>query len=178
MFMNKSAISLVAAAMLAITMQAEANTYSVLFDGANFDVTAMITADNSYNVTSISGSVVDSSPIPISDTINGLATTPASGSSGGWNWNNLFTDTAPYIDNSGILFSAGAWTYNLYWTSGSTYYLSTYNPDGTRYNPGDLGSLTVTAVPLPPALVLFGSAVAGLLSLRKRRKGAVAAVSA
>lgn len=174
MFMNKSAISLVAAAMLAITMQAEANTYHVLFDGVAFDVDAMITNDNSYSITAMTGSVTGVNGAGI----NGLATTPASGSSGGWNWNNLFTDTAPYIDNSGILFSAGAWTYNLYWTSGSTYYLSTYNPDGTRYNPGDLGSLTVTAVPLPPALVLFGSAVAGLLSLRKRRKGAVAAVTA
>ena len=81
-----------------------------------------------------------------------------------------FRPLSPYVSNGGILFTAGAWIYNLYSVDGPSYFLSTFNPDGSHYNPGDPGSLTVAQTPLPGALWLFGSALAGFWGLIVRRR--------
>jgi len=135
----------------------------VSFDGSVFDVFAQITTDGSNNVTFISGNVTG----PNGDSINGLvplATQPL------WIYDNKFTSSSPYVSNGGILFQAGAWLYNLYSDVGPKWFLSTFNPDGTNYNPGDRGTLAVAQTPLPGALWLFGSALAGLWGFARRRR--------
>ena len=59
---------------------------------------------------------------------------------------------------------------NLY-SVGSQFYLSVDNPTGL-WNPGDLGTLQVSATPVPAALPLFATALglAGLLFWRSKRK--------
>ncbi len=82
----------------------------------------------------------------------------------------------PYVSNPGILFSAGAWIYNLYSVGtglSTVYYLSTYNPTGVSYNPGDLGKLSVSQTPLPGSLPLFLTALGGIwFVLRRKNKNA------
>jgi hypothetical protein len=55
------------------------------------------------------------------------------------------------------------WIYNLYSVGTgplTVYYLSTFNPDGINYNPGDLGKLTVAQTPIPATFILLGSVLA------------------
>jgi hypothetical protein len=174
---------------------ASANTYDVIFDGANFDVNALITTQSTldslggYNITNIQGSVTALNAGVSGGTITGLApsplpsgTPPAQGTyydSGGLGWyydDVLFTNGNPAFDNNGPLFSfqtnAGTVLANLY-SVGSQFYLSVDNPTGL-WNPGDLGTLQVSATPVPAALPLFATAlgVVGLLFWRSKRKAA------
>ena len=107
------------------TLPAEANTYDVIFDGANFDVNAVITTQSTldssvggYDITNIQGSVTALNGGVTGGTITGLApnplpsgTPPAQGTyydSGGLGWNYddvLFTNGNPAFDNNGPLFS-------------------------------------------------------------------------
>jgi hypothetical protein len=158
---------MLSAAMLVIAISlsvpAKAATYSASFNGAVFDVFAQITTDGLDNVTAITGTVAGVN----GGSIGGLA--PLGNPS--WIYDNKFTALSPHVSNGGILFSAGAFLYNLY-SSGPNYYLSTFNPDGSNYNPGDLGTLAVAQTPLPGALWLFGSALAafwGFVARRRRR---------
>jgi hypothetical protein len=93
-----------------------------------------------------------------------------------WIYDNKFFASAPYVDNGGILFNAGSFAYNLY-SSGSSYYLSTFNPDNSYFNPGDLGTLQVAAVPEPStwAMMILGFAGIGYLAYRRRQGAALAA---
>lgn len=155
--------------VLCATLPAKASTYDVTFTGKVFDVVADINVA-SNNVLSMTGTVVG----PNGSSITGLVplgTQPA------WTYDNQFNGAGnPYVSNPGILFSAGAWIYNLYSVGtglSTVYYLSTYNPNGVSYNPGDLGKLTVSQTPLPAALPMFLTALGGLwFVLRRRNKNA------
>jgi hypothetical protein len=153
----------------ATSLPAKASTYDVTFTGSVFDVFANINVDSGNNVTSMSGTVVGVNGAPISMSLVPLNTQPA------WIYDNKFNAAGnPYFSNPGILFTAGTWIYNLYSaTIGSSvvYYLSTYNPDGVNYNPGDLGTLRVSQTPIPAPFLLLGSVLAaGGLILRRRRQ--------
>jgi len=149
---------------------ADASVYSFFFDGATFDVSATVTTDAGNNVLSINGAVIG----PGGTSISGLE---AVGSNASWNYDNLFDGTAtPAVTNGGILFDAGSFAYNLY-SSGTSIYLSTFNPDGPNspiYNPGDLGTLTVAAVPEAStwAMMLLGFAGVGFVAYRRKAKPA------
>jgi hypothetical protein len=152
----------------ATSLPAKASTYDVTFTGSVFDVFANINV-NSGNVTSMSGMVVGVNGAPISLNLVPLNTQPA------WIYDNKFNATGnPFFSNPGILFTAGSWIYNLYSaTVGSSvvYYLSTFNPDGINYNPGDLGTLSVSQTPIPAPILLLGSVLAaGGLILRRRKQ--------
>jgi hypothetical protein len=175
------------------TLPAQANTYGVAFDGANFDLNAVITTLSTpdslggYDITNIQGSVTALNAGVTGGTITGLApnplpsgTPPAQGtyydSNGlGWNYDDvLFTNGQPVFDNNGPLFSfqtSGGIDIlaNLY-SVGSQFYLSVDNPTGL-WNPGDPGTLQVSATPVPAALPLFatGLGAAGLLFWRRKR---------
>jgi hypothetical protein len=106
--------------------RANASTYDVHFVGSFFDVFVELQVDNLNNVTGISGTVSGAfagSP----DAVTGLV--PLN-STPNWIYDNKFFASAPYVDNGGILFNAGSFAYNLY-SSGSSYYLSTFNPDNS-----------------------------------------------
>jgi hypothetical protein len=171
--LRKGLLGLAAAAALVVSAlapePAEATTFVVSFDGAVFDVSATLQTDALNNVTSITGTVTGP---------NGAAITGLEGPGNpNWIYDNQFNGAGnPYVSNGGILFLTGAIEYNLYSVAGNPfiYYLSTFNPDGSLYNPGDPGSLLVftaaVATPLPPAIVLFGTALAGLGILGRRRR--------
>ncbi len=155
----------------ATSLPAKASTYDVTFTGKIFDVFADITVGTGNIVSSMTGSVVGINGASFSGPPVALGTQPA------WIYDNQFNAAGnPYVSNPGILFSAGAWIYNLYsvGTGPSTvYYLSTFNPNGGSYNPGDLGKLTVSQTPIPAALPMFITALGGLwFVVRRRNKNA------
>jgi len=81
-----------------------------------------------------------------------------------------------HVSYSGILFETAAFVCNLYSTGPTTYFLSTFNQGS--FNPGDPGSLAVAETPLPPALLLFGSALVGLGRRNRQQRKVVAATAA
>jgi hypothetical protein len=153
----------VMAIAVSLSVPAKAATYNATFDGSVFDVFAQITTDGLNNVTAITGTVTGPNGASISGLVPLVPTNPS------WIYDNQFSALSPYVSNPGILFTAGAWIYNLY-SSGPGYFLSTFNPDGSNYNPGDPGSLRVAQTPLPGALWLFGSALAGFWGFIARRR--------
>jgi hypothetical protein len=184
--MRKFVASVALATVVAVggllgALPAKASTYDTHFVSSSFDVVADITIDGSNNITSITGTVTGPGLLPITP-ISGLE--PLGNSS--WNYDNLFSPLGnPYVSNGGFLFDAGAWAYNIYSVfSGEAYiyYLSTFNPDGTLYNPGDPGifASVVAETPLPAALPLFASGLGamGLFGWRRKRKIAAALAAA
>ncbi len=166
-------------------LPANASTYDVTFTGLNFDLSAVITTSNSldalggYDITAISGTVTG----PSSGAITGLLSNPNQPNEGtyyagsyGWNYDNvLFAGSVPF-DNNGILFSFGTDVLANLYSVGSSFYLSVDNPS-SFWNPGDLGTLSVSdppATPLPAALPLFatGLGLVGLLAWHRKRKAA------
>lgn len=89
--------------------------------------------------------------------------------------NVFFPGGAPYVDDNGLLFSAGGYAYNLYSDGPSTYYLSSKNPAGD-YTTGQAVAIgdpvRIDSVPEPStwALMLLGFAGLGLAGLRKARR--------
>jgi hypothetical protein len=157
--------------LIAVAPPAKASTYDVTFTGHVFDVVADITVGGvggSNNVTLMTGTVSG----PNGTSIVGLVPL---GTQSAWTYDNMFNGLGnPYVSNPGILFTAGAWIYNLYSVgtgSSVAYYLSTYNPNGIYYNPGDLGTLSVAQTPIPAPVFLLGSVLAaGCFFLRRRRQ--------
>jgi hypothetical protein len=168
--LRKVLFAALAATAISLSAPAKAATYSVSFDGAVFDVSALITVDGANNVTAISGNVVGVN----GGAISGLV--PLVPSNPDWFYDNQFFASGPsYVDLNGILFTAGAWIYNLYFDGG--YLLSTHNPDNSNYVWGDRGTLAVAETPLPGAIWLFGTALAGLASLLRRRRSSAQRLS-
>jgi hypothetical protein len=155
--------------------RASASTYDVHFVGSFFDVFVELQVDPLFNVTSISGTV--SGPfVGAPATVTGLDQLNTQPS---WTYDNQFSGTVPYVSNGGILFDAGGFAYNLYSVGAGpyAYYVSTFNPDTSYYNPGDLGTLSVTAVPEPStwAMMILGLACVGFVGYRRSRTLATAA---
>jgi len=158
---------------ISLSAPAKAATYSASFDGSFFDVFAQITTDGLDNVTLISGTVVGLN----GGAISGLE--PLGNPN--WIYDNKLAAISPFVSDGGLVFSAGGFLYNLY-SDSPGYLLSTTNPNGlvdpfangALFIPGDPGMLAVTQTPLPGALWLFGSALAGFwgLIVRRRRSSA------
>jgi hypothetical protein len=89
---------------------------------------------------------------------------------GSWIYDNvLFPHAAPFVDNPGLLFSAGGSAFNWY-SIGSQTYLSS-NAAAGAYNPGELvGSIALNA-PEPSTWVMMalGFAALGFAGYRGRR---------
>lgn len=93
----------------------------------------------------------------------------------GWvfQYNNVLYDPAPYLDNYGLLFTNGSDTSNLYYTSGSYYFL----PSGADLNAssgaGIAVTMTVAPVPEPASIVYSGTALvamAAMMAVEMRRR--------
>lgn len=169
-----------AIAAVAAPLSCEAKTVAFEFETATIDVTGnatlsdVVNAAGGYDVESISGSV---DWLGGSAAISGLVNNPSqpwADDNGTWIYDNVVFPAAPFLDNPGVLFAAGAYDYNVY-AVGSTYYLSTNNPVGV-YNPGEaiLRGNDPPAVPEPAtwAMMLVGFAGLGFGGYRATRKSA------
>jgi hypothetical protein len=175
MIRNFVAAAAVAAAMAPVSSKATMVSFD--FDTATFAVSGEATLSDSvnavggYDIETLSGVVSGPDGGPIAGLITN-PNQPYAYDQGAWIFDNVAWSASPYLDNSGLFFSAGSYDYNLY-TIGSTYFLSTNNPYGI-YNPGEvvLAGNDPPAVPEPYtwAMMLVGFAGLGFAGYRTSRK--------
>jgi hypothetical protein len=143
---------------------ASAATYSFDFSTTDsvFTVTGTLTTANTldavggYDLLSFSGTIAGPGGGAI--TLVDNPAQPLFYDNSNWVYDNvLFPNAAPHIDINGILFSAGAYEYNLYSAGPTTYYLSSNNLAGNF----DLGELVRFGPPLPTAGVPLNFAANG-----------------
>jgi PEP-CTERM motif len=153
---------------------AKASLYEITFTGGAFTLDAFADIDISNNVTSFTGTVTGPGLSPTT-VISGLEAPGSNPLFAGID-NKFDPAGAPFVSNGGIDFTAGAFAYNLYSTGSGpfAYFLSTENPDGTFYNPGDPGVISVAAVPEPSTWAMMILGFAGIGFMAYRRKGRAA----
>jgi len=147
-------------------------------DGGSFDIiNGVAITDASDVVISLTGNVVghgvDSG---LTGSINALIA-PGTPGFGSWAWDGKMFAVANYFtpnsDSSGILFTFdGSNVGNLYLANGSPQIYLSVNTDGSLYNPGDPGTLAITAVPEPStwAMMILGFFGVGFLAYRRRNQ--------
>jgi hypothetical protein len=173
--MRKTLIILTAAMSFA-TSPANATVYHFSFETTDgvFTVSGNATTANTldsaggYDVLALTGTVSDPGGASISLIANPAQ--PTAFNNGSWIYDNvLFPHAAPFVDNSGLLFSAGGSAFNWYSVGAQTYLSS--NVSAGAFNPGELvGSISLNT-PEPPtwAMMLLGFVGLGWLArLRKR----------
>ena len=127
-----------------------------------------------YDIISVAGNVNGNpiSLIPVAGTPNppGGVTAPP----GAFQFdNNIFgPPTNPVFTTWGVLLSYLGGQGNVWGNGPDSYEFLAW--DGSKYFSGATGDLTVTQTPLPPALLLFGSALFGLTVLGRRRRQSAA----
>lgn len=166
------------------TLPAEAATYDVTFTSGSLDLSAVITTADSldslsgYDISGISGNVTGLVSGTVSGGISGLIADPGQPMQGtytdpitglAWNYDNVLFPTSIPLDNNGILFSFGSGIVANLYSVGSEFYLSVSDPS-SLWDPGVLGTLEVTATPLPAALPLFACGLLAMVLLGWRRK--------
>jgi hypothetical protein len=145
--------------------------YSFTFSGGGFNGSGDIFVNSTTNVVqNLSGTINGATLQLIAANSSDLYTQPGTGLQ--WLYNDLFYKTGTPFDNYGLLFSFGsnvvANIYSIGSSIGPQLYLSVSNPIGD-YNPGVQINMTVSQTPLPPALLLFLSAMVGLWFLLRRK---------
>jgi hypothetical protein len=173
-----SAAFLAGAALASLASPTSANTYTLDFTDANSDIAHLIlTTTGSFGtVTSITGTF---DTLPVSEVVVFGAD------------QKIFA-TGPVVDYSGLGFTNGPGSFfNLYWTNpvrsfalgelgvcftGGCNTVSGFYPV-TSATLNGVSVLNSSATPLPAAVVLFGSVLAGggLLLRRRRSRSAIAA---
>jgi hypothetical protein len=165
-------------------LPARADVYTVLFTGTDFTVNATVTTDpTNVFATSITGQV-NSATIGTSAI---TALEPGSPSLLGPQGNdNALSATGQLVTNNGLAFDEGLFVYDLYSTGSGpfSYFLvaDNLNPDASNFDPGDLGSLTVTDQGLSPGptvpesstwlMMILGFCGIGYMTCRRKRKTA------
>lgn len=139
--------------------------YSFTFSGGGFSGSGKVAVDSTTEVVQgLSGTINGSALQLIAANSSDLYTQPGTGLQ--WLYNDLFYKSGTPFDNDGLLFSFNSAVGNIY-SIGSQLYLSVSNPIAD-YNPGVQISMAVSQTPLPPALLLFLTAIIGLLALLGR----------
>ncbi len=150
---------------LGLSGSASASTvdYSVTFSGPGFSGVGDIAVSSLTNV--VQTVTVNGINVPVIPPTSGLYTQAGSGLQ--WTYDDLFFKTGTPFDNAGLLLSFNNVVANVY-SIGTQLYLSLSNP--IDYNPGVPISLSVAQTPLPPALPMFLTALAGLWFLLGRKE--------
>ena len=169
-----AALGLVPAGANAAVYDFDFSTTDSLFS-ATGSITTADTPDavGGYDILSISGTLSGPGGGTIALEPNPAQPFPTYTASFGYD-NVYYHGAADLVDLTGILFTAGAYDYNLF-SYGGTYYLSTDNPAGV-YNPGEAITFSdpiqsATAAPEPStwAMMLIGLAGLGLAARRQAR---------
>ncbi len=158
---------------------AQAAVYDFTFEttsGSPFTITGQVFTANTvdllggYDITAISGYVSGVGGGSIIGLVpNTNPPNQATSADGQFYFDNVAYISAPYLDNNGILFTAGSYEYNVYSTGSNTYYLSSWNPNG-NYNPGQPGTLVAGVPELSTwALMLAGFAGLGFVGHRRTK---------
>ena len=93
--------------------------------------------------------------------------------SGAFTYDNTITPANdPTLDLNGLLFTQGADELNIYGNSPDNYGFYTYQNSGYAIQDASVpgSSFTITSVPEPVTLSLFGAGLAGAAALRRRKK--------
>lgn len=181
--------ALLGAALALSSTSAKANLINFDFattSGNGFDIVGTLNISNTldsvggYDITGISGTVFYLGGGITSTNISSLVNNPNQPNAynnGTYIYDNVGYAGNPHLDDNGVLFTAGKYSYNIYYNDG-VYYLSTDKPGGT-YNPGDPGNLfTTSGVPELSTwgMMLIGFATIGFAAYRRAKKATLAAV--
>jgi len=159
-------------------MPANAAVYQFTFDGSVYDAVGQFVTDASNNITSITGTVTVTPPGVDGGAITDLLTTPLpypSPSDPLWGWSFSNTTDGVIFDGDGILFAFGANNIgNIYNTDGVNYF-SADLPGGELRTIGDVGTLTISAVPEPStwAMMILGFVGVGFVAYRRKARAAL-----
>jgi hypothetical protein len=179
--MRKSLIIIIAA-MLFAASTANATIYHFSFETTDgvFTVSGnaataatanTLDSVGGYDVLALTGTV--SGPGGGSISLIANPAQPTAFNNGSWIYDNvLFPHAAPFVDNPGLLFSAGGSAFNWY-SVGTQTYLSS-NASAGAYNLGELvGSVSLnTPEPSTWAMMLLGFAGLGVAGYRVSRRAA------
>ena len=178
-FLSLKMMVAIMAASLFLLNTASAVTFTYNYSGGGYTVSALLNATllGSGEYQADSGTFIMTSPV---NGESGSGTLIAGGpgrttSPGGAFWyDNLLypASTTSFLDVYGLLFKIGNKEWNIWGNSGGPSSYSLWGWNGGSYTAvSDAG--TLSAVPLPPALLLFASGLLGLglLGRRKARAG-------
>jgi hypothetical protein len=164
-----SLVGALLAAVLSVTA-ADAAVYQFTFDGAVYDAAGQFATDDNNNIIAITGFVTTPSGID-GGSIGVLITEPnpyPGEVSTGWNFSNTFDGTT--FDGEGVLFTFGTANIGLIYTDEGLNFFSGDAPGGALFNPGDVGTLTISAVPEPAtwAMMILGFIGVGFMAYRRQ----------
>lgn len=151
------------------------NPYSVI---GSLTIANTLNVLNGFDILAITGNVFGLGGAAITGLVSN-PNQPQPTNNGQYIYDNVGFPGMPHLDNAGVLFTAGSYTYNIYTVASNdsfTYYLSSTNPNGI-FDPGQPGTLfaddNVSAVPELStwAMMLLGFAGLGFLAHRKKRLG-------
>lgn len=149
-------------------------------DGGSFSIVNGVAVTDASNVViSLSGQIVGFGSDFTPPTAITLVAPGTPGFEASWVWDGKMFATPDYFSNtstSGILFTFdGSNVGNLYLGDASQIFLSV-NTSGELFNPGDPGTLTVSAVAAIPepttwAMMMIGFCGIGFLAYRRKSRG-------